>query len=160
MSMCSEPSPYESFEYNPCIRKGKHKPKYKKQKKYEAKVQKTNLIRPKRGKSLSTNYDSLFNNCDIMIKNMIKILKKRNEAEWDDDYESLYTHIFRFTKDDEIEKLYNAIQHTIYENNFYDSYDDYDYYSSSNYYDDYDDYEYRCQCFKYMFRRYRRRYRH
>lgn len=146
MSICSDDY------YNPCIRKGKHKPKHKKQKKYEAKVQKTNLIRPKRGKLVSTNYDSSSNNCEAMIKNMIQILKKGNESEWDDDYESLYTHIFRFTKDDEIEKQYNAIQRTFYDCNwyepYYDDYDDYTVYSRYNYYDEYDEREYRYECFK------------
>jgi len=145
MSICSE-FKYEYAEYNPCIRKGKHKPKHKKVKKYEAKVQKTNLIRPKRGKLVSTNCDSNVNNCNTMIKNMIIILKKQNEDDWDDDYDSLYTHIFRFTKDEDLEKNYNSIQESITINKYYDNYD----------YDDYDDdyYEYRYSYFRY--RRYRR----
>jgi hypothetical protein len=149
MSICSEDNDvhYESFEYNPCIRKGKHKPVHKKQKKYEAKVQKMNLIRPKRGKLISTNCDSIINNSAELIDNMIKILKSEDELKWDEDYEALYTHIFRFKKDDDLDKNYTKIKLKIYENECNDKYDDYDDY-------DHDYYEYRYSCFRY--RRYRR----
>jgi hypothetical protein len=49
---------YISYEYKTCIRKGKKKIIYKKQKKYEAKSQKKNLNIAKRPK--------LINNCEAM----------------------------------------------------------------------------------------------
>lgn len=148
MSICSDPSPYEAFEYNPCIRKGKHKPVYKKQKKYEAKVQKTNLIRPKRGKLISNNADSSVTTNNEMFNNMVKLLNTGNELEWDNDYEFLYNYTFRFEKNEELEKKYQSIQHKIVENEWAYAYDNY----YDEYYDDYyDDYDYR-------YSRYCRRY--
>ena len=138
-------SDYDDYEYNPCIRKGKHKPVYKKQKKYEAKVQKTNLIRPKRGKLIGNNMDSIVNTKYEMFNNMIKILYAENELDWDNDYEFLYNYTFRFEKNEELEKKYQSIQQKILENKWADAYDDY----YDDYYDDCD-YSYR--------RYYRRRY--
>ena len=147
MSICSDQDHYESFEYNPCIRKGKHKPVYKKQKKYEAKVQKTNLIRPKRGKLISNNADSSVTTNNEMFNNMVKLLNTGNELEWDNDYEFLYNYTFRFEKNEELEKKYQSIQQKILENKWADAYDEY-------YYDDYDDYDYRSSRYYYK-RRYR-----
>jgi hypothetical protein len=145
----SDETTYEAFEYNPCIRKGKHKPKHKKQKKYEAKVQKTNLIRPKRGKLISNNADSSVTTNTEMFNNMVKLLNTGNELDWDNDYEFLYNYTFRFEKNEELEKKYQSIQTKITQNKFYDDYEDYDYE------DDYeDDYDYRSSRYYYK-RRYR-----
>ena len=135
MSICSTNSRYESFEYNPCIRKGKHKIIYKKLKKYEAKVQKMNLIRPKRGKLISNKYDLITSTNSEMFKNMIKILENTNELEWNEDYDFLFKYTFRFAIDDELEKKYAGIQQNIIENKLYQDYEDYE---------DYEDYYERC----------------
>jgi hypothetical protein len=131
---------YSEDYYNPCIRKGKHKPIYKKQKKYEAKVQKTNLIRPKRVKLISNNWDSIINNNKGVFDNMVKILMTENEQDWNDEYEFLYIYTFHRIIDDELEEKYTKIKLAIYENEQYDKYNDY--------YDDYEDeYErYRDMC--------------
>lgn len=153
MSIYSDQDHYESFEYNPCIRKGKHKPVYKKQKKYEAKVQKTNLIRPKRGKLISNNMDSSVSTNKEMFNSMLKILDSKKELEWDNDYEFLYNYTFRFEKDEELEKKYQYIQQKILENKWADAYDEYyrDYYE-----DEYEYNSYRYRSYRY---RSRRRYR-
>lgn len=136
MSVCSEPSPYDSFEYNPCIRKGKHKPKYKKQKKYEAKVQKTNLIRTKRHKVIySDGY--VEQNDPSKLKILINILQTTDWGSWTDDYEHLYTNIYKLYEDETFKAQYNKIQEELYYSNYDDYYDDY--------YDDMDSYHSFCR---------------
>jgi hypothetical protein len=132
MSICSEEY------YNPCIRKGKHKPKHKKQKKYEAKVQKTNLIRPKRLKIISENCYTNYNNKEL-YNDLITILKGKKTKEWNDDYEFLYSQVFYLENDKELQECYLDIQRYIEETKLYEEYYDYD---------DYDDYDFRYQCFK------------
>lgn len=142
MSICSILSnKYDLVEYNPCIRKGKHKPKHKKQKKYEAKVQKTNLIRTKCHKIFSENYDTIYNNKEL-YNDLITILKGKKTEEWNDDYEFLYSQVFHLENDKELQECYLDIQRCIQETKMYEEYYDYD-----------DDYEFRYKCFKDQMRR-------
>lgn len=117
---------YELFEYNPCIRKGKHKPKFKKQKKYLAKIQKINLIRPKRAKIINNNYDShIFS--QYQVNKIINILQKAIWEEWDSNYEFIY-NLYKLSEDTELANNYNTIQEKLYEYN----YDEEDYYDDYN----------------------------
>jgi hypothetical protein len=88
MSNCFDDK-YTSFEYTPCIRKGKHKPKHKKKIKYEAKIQKTNLIHPIRHKLVSENFDIIYHNKEIP-NDLIQILLNKNATKWKDEYEFRY----------------------------------------------------------------------
>lgn len=108
MSIISEDK-YSAFEYNPCIRKGKHKSQHKIQKKYKAKVQKTNLIRPKRYKIVSEICDTVYNNKELFNELLI-ILKDKNIKKWNDDCELLYNQVFRLENDVELQKYYLDIQ--------------------------------------------------
>lgn len=135
---------YSRFEYNPCIRKGKHKPKHKKQKKYESKIQKTNLIRPTRHKLVSENFDIIYHNNEIP-NDLIKILLNKNATKWNDEYDFLYNHIFHLEDNKELEQYYLDIQRYIHEE-YEKSYDEYD---------EYEEYEFRYQCFKDQMLRYR-----
>lgn len=118
----------DSYEYNPCIRKGKHKPKHKKQKKYQAKIQKTNLIRPKRHKL--TN-DTLITN-QKLFNELSTILLASDTTQWNEDYEQLYRYVFKLEKNVDYALLYNEIQVKIIEDQ-YDDYDDDDWYESYKY---------------------------
>jgi hypothetical protein len=122
MSVCSD-NYYEQFEYNPCIRKGKHKPIYKKQKKYEAKIQKTNLIQPKRAKLV--NYLDSIINSQLLLNQVVEILKKKSTDEWNDEYEYIYS-IYRLSENEELSNNYKSIQSELEEREYYDNYDDYD----------------------------------
>lgn len=113
MSICSDTNPYDSVEYNPCIRKGKHKPKHKKQKKYEAKIQKINLNQPKRHK-LANNCDTVYNSKEL-FNELVSILKHGKVLEWNDDYDLLYTQVFKLNNDKELEENYNNIQRQLEE---------------------------------------------
>ncbi len=113
MSICSDTNSYDSVEYNPCIRKGKHKPKHKKQKNYQAKIQKINLIRPKRHK-LVDNCDTIYNSKEL-FNELVSILKRGKVLEWNDDYDLLYTQVFKLKDDKEFEDNYNNIQRQLEE---------------------------------------------
>lgn len=130
------------IEYNPCIRKGKYKLKIKKVKKYEAKVQKINLVRSKRGKLIgNSNHDAIISTSKELIDNMIKILMEETIYKWDDDYESLYSHICREKKNEELENKYINIKLKIDAYRYGDDYDNYDDYDDNYYYDD----NYKCR---------------
>lgn len=97
MTSYTEYPTYDSFELNPCIRKGKYKSTYKKHNKYEAKIQRVNLIRSKRDKLLINNWHTNINNNklfiisnDTNIKEMIKILRENDIYKWDNEYEMIY----------------------------------------------------------------------
>lgn len=110
-----------SFEYNPCIRKGKYKPVYKKQKKYEAKSQKMNLICSQRHKLIDeTRIDS-----KSMYNEVINILNKGLYSEWNDNYYYLYTQVYHLDNDKELAKKYQKILIDIQDIELYKLYDDY-----------------------------------
>lgn len=88
-----------SFEYNPCIRKGKHKIVHKKQKKYEAKVQKMNLIRTKRHKAIY-NDGVLILLDSSALNDLITILKDNDTSRWNETHEHLYTNVYKLYEDE------------------------------------------------------------
>jgi hypothetical protein len=100
-----------SVEYNPCIRKGKHKPKHKKQKKYEAKVQKMNLIRSKNHKII---YADLMVTvpASTLIDELLEILKDTNTELWKDEHEQLYTY-YHLNDIEKYKKQYDVLQEAI-----------------------------------------------
>jgi hypothetical protein len=138
----SDNDPHSHVEYNPCIRKGKHKPKHKKQKKYEAKVQKMNLIRSKNHKVIY-NDPAVFIYNESTLKSLLEILKTKNTYDWNDDYEYQYTSIYKLGDIKEYAEQYEALQLALDYENLQDDYD--------NNYDD-DDWEERYE------RRYWRRH--
>lgn len=118
-----------SFEYNPCIRKGKHKPVYKKQKKYEAKVQRMNLIRPKRGKIINNNLYEIYTSNKDIYKELIDILKSGKHTQWNEDYYYLYKCVFHLDNDKELVEKYNKILCDIEQDKideFYEEYEEYE----------------------------------
>jgi hypothetical protein len=130
-----EDSPYESFEYNPCIRKGKHKPVHKKVKKYEAKVQKMNLIRTKRHKVIySDGY--VEQNDQSKLKILLNILQTTDWGSWNDDYEYLYRNVYKLYEDETYQAQYEKVQQELH-------YDDYDYDDDMDSYYSYCRWEYR-----------------
>ncbi len=129
---------YSSFEYNPCIRKGKHKPKHKKQKKYESKIQKMNSIQSIRNKLIINNYDTMNISNDV-YNELIDILVRKDVTLWNDDYDILYNKLCVLQNNKTIEQGYIYINQYIekqktYEQKDYDKYDKYDEY------DEYKDY--------------------
>ena len=120
---------YNSFEYNPCIRKGKNKPKHKKQKKYEAKVQKMNLIRPKTDKILSNDINAIVNT-KVILNELLELLKTKDTERWNDSHTYLYENIYHLNKIELYTNQYNSLQAAIQDELISKLYEDYyeDYY--------------------------------
>lgn len=109
---------YLDIEYNTCIRKGKHKPKHIKHKRYEAKVQKINLIRSKRHKFVYDNYDARITN-QKLFDELIQVLGTKDASKWNDEYETLSIYVFKLETNTEYVRLYNDMQNKI-EEDYYD----------------------------------------
>ena len=136
----SDTDPHSHVEWNPCIRKGKHKPKHKKQKKHEAKIQKTNLIRSKTYKLLNSEI-AYFADDKKVFDNLVRILKTSSTAEWNEDCELLYTSIYHMDRVEEYQKLYDNLQTAKANEEYYAlcaTYEEYD----DDYYDRYEEYKY------------------
>lgn len=114
----SDYDPYEDVEYNPCIRKGKHKPKHKKQKKHEAKVQKMNLIRSKNYKVIDNDSTTIVY-AEHTLNTMLEVLKTMDIYNWTDDYENLYNNIYCLNEIDKYECQYDALQQAIEDEKYY-----------------------------------------
>lgn len=138
----SNNDPHSHAEYNPCIRKGKHKPKHKKQKKYEAKVQKMNLIRSKNHKIIDNDSIAIVYT-KYALDELIGILKTVDINNWNDDYENLYTNVYHLDQIDKYKRQYDALQRAIEEEKYY-QYEE-------------DQYEYKWELYKsYRYGRYNR----
>lgn len=116
-------SDYEDYEYKECIRKGKKKPVYKKQKKYEAKVQKKNRIQPKTHKLQSEFHQE---NSNSILDTLIKVLKDCTIADWCSEYEDYYQNHHCY-ENEILVKQYEILQSNIiqeeyeeYEDDWYD----------------------------------------
>jgi hypothetical protein len=106
------------IEYNPCIRKGKSKPKYvKKLKKYEAKEQKMNLIRSKTYKVINDNLSTAVHD-ETKFKALLEILKTKNIYKWNTDFEYLYTTSYKLCDIEEYANQYEALQTAINDDNY------------------------------------------
>jgi hypothetical protein len=118
MSICSEDY------YNPCIRKGKHKPVYKKQKKYEAKAQKKNRIQPLTHKihNVNTIYSE---HIHTKLDDLIKILKECKITEWSSDYEDYYQNHHCY-ENETLASQYDTLQTAIIQDEYDKYYDDYE----------------------------------
>jgi hypothetical protein len=112
-----ESNPYLHIEYNPCIRKGKHKPKHKKQKKYEAKLQKMNLIRSKNYKVIDNDSTTIVY-AEHTLNTMLEVLKTIDIYNWTDDYENLYKNVYCLNEIDKYQSQYIALQRAIEENEY------------------------------------------
>lgn len=100
---------YDDYEYNPCIRKGKHKPKHKKQKNYVAKVQR---MYPQEGKYTFNDYITPI--IDKTVYNeLVNILKKADAYSWNDEYENLYQNIYKLYEVPEMKSAYEKLQNEI-----------------------------------------------
>jgi hypothetical protein len=88
--MFSETTYADIFGCNTHSRKGKHKPKNKRQRKYVAKSQKMNLIRSKNHKVIynSDAFPLLYG--QTMYNELLDILETTNFKDWNDDHEYLY----------------------------------------------------------------------
>lgn len=104
-------SNYDDYEYNPCIRKGKHKPKHKKQKNYIAKVQR---MCPRDGK-YTYDYYSLLINDKTQYNELVNLLKRVDWKRWNDDYEHLYQKVYKLYEVPELKATYDQIQKNIEE---------------------------------------------
>ena len=102
-------SNYDDYEYNPCIRKGKHKPKHKKQKNYIAKVQR---MYPQEGKYTYDDYVALLTDKTV-YNEVVNILKKADAHNWNDDYENLYQNIYKLYEVPEMKSAYDQLQTAI-----------------------------------------------
>ena len=109
---------HSDTKYNPCIRKGKRKPKYvKKLKKYEAKAQKMNLIRSKTFKVINDNLSTPVHD-ETKFKALLEILKTKNIYKWNTDFEYLYTTSYKLCDIEEYVKQYEALQTAINDDNY------------------------------------------
>jgi hypothetical protein len=113
----SDCDPHEHIEWNPCIRKGKHKPKHKKQKNYEAKVQKMNLIRSKNYKAVESDSTTVVYT-EHTLNEMLEVLKTMDIYNWTDDYENLYKNVYCLNEIDKYQSQYIALQIAIEENEY------------------------------------------
>ena len=104
-------SNYDDYEYTPCIRKGKHKPKHKKQKNYIAKVQR---MYPQEGKYSYDDYSFLVND-KTQYNELVNLLKSADWKNWNDDYEHLYKNIYKLYEVPELKSAYDKIQSIIIE---------------------------------------------
>lgn len=104
-------SDYDDYEYNPCIRKGKHKPKHKKQKNYIAKVQR---MHPQEGKYVYNDY-ALFINDRTQYNQLVALIKSLNWKNWTDDDEHLYQKVYKLYEVPELKVAYDNIQRNIAE---------------------------------------------
>jgi hypothetical protein len=118
-------SRFEDYEYKECIRKGKKKVVHKKQKKYEAKVQKKNRVQPLTHKiqNMNTIHQE---NTDSILDKLVEILKACKITEWSSDYEDYYQnhHCYENTA---LAEQYKTLQDTIIEeeyNKYYDEMED------------------------------------
>ena len=100
---------YDDYEYTPCIRKGKHKPKHKKQKNYIAKAQR---MYPQEGKYTYDEYISLITD-KSRYNELVNILKKADPYSWNDDYENLYENIYKLYEVPEMKSAYEQLQNAI-----------------------------------------------
>lgn len=118
-------SNYEDYEYKECIRKGKKKIVYKKQKKYEAKVQKKNRIQPLTHKLQNINGIHL-ENINTYMDDLIKILKACKITEWTSEYEDYYQNHHCY-ENEVLATQYETLQNTIVEeeyNRYYEEMED------------------------------------
>ena len=124
----SDNEPHSHVEWNPCIRKGKNKPKYTKQKKYDAKIQKMNLIRSKNHKVIDSDFNAIVYT-EHTLNELLEILKTSDIYNWNDDYEYLYEKVYYLNRIDKYKTQYEIIQHSI-KLEKYDKYEDdqYEYY--------------------------------
>jgi hypothetical protein len=118
----SDDEPHSHIEWNPCIRKGKHKPKHKKQKKYEAKIQKMNLIRSKNHKVIDSDFSAIVYS-EHMLLELLKILKTSDIYNWNADYEYLYEKVYCLDRIDKYKTQYDKLQQVI-EQEQYDEYEE------------------------------------
>lgn len=99
------------YEYTVCIRKGKHKPKHKKQKNYVAKRQR---MVPQELKYTLEEY-MLFRNDKSVYDDLVKVLKKPDVLIWNDEYEHLYTYVYKLYEVEEFKTAYNTLKQKIKE---------------------------------------------
>ena len=120
----------DEYEYTVCLRKGKHKPKHKKQKKYDAKSQR---MVPQEAKYTLEGY-MLFRNDKSVYDDLIKVLKAVDVDNWNEEYEHLYTYVYKLYEVEELKPAYDTIIQKIEQYEMEQEYDKY-------YYQDYDPYE-------------------
>jgi hypothetical protein len=102
---------HTEYEYTVCIRKGKHKPKHKKQKNYVAKSQR---MIPQEQKYTLEDY-MLFRNDKSVYEDLVKVLKKPDALIWNDEYEHLYTYVYKLYEVEELKTAYDTLKQMIKE---------------------------------------------
>jgi hypothetical protein len=114
-------SRFEDYEYKECIRKGKKKVAHKKQKKYEAKVQKKNRIQPLTHKIQDVNTIYTLH-IHTKLDDLIKILKECKTTEWTSDYEDYYQNHHCY-ENETLAVQYETLQSAIIEEEYYRYYE-------------------------------------
>ena len=102
-----------TYEYNPCIRKGKYRHTYKKPKKYEPKAHKWNLNQSRRHKIIESEIDAFHDTKDSLTE-LIEILNTENVLKWNSNYEQVYKE-YNLEEIEELKNGYLTIQYKICE---------------------------------------------